>query len=165
MSIFRPKEKLNIFTDLDIPAYREKGFDTVLLDVDNTIAVPNTGSCDDRARKFIEDLKAAGFKVVIFSNNNEKRVKMFLGDMDTDCWHLALKPLPFSYWAVCKKMNTTPSKTIVMGDQLITDILGANLSGCHGIYCRQLQEKDSKMTAFNRRIEKFIWRNVLHEEM
>jgi HAD superfamily phosphatase (TIGR01668 family) len=89
MSIFRPKEKLNIFTDLDIPAYREKGFDTVLLDVDNTIAVPNTGSCDDRARKFIEDLKAAGFKVVIFSNNNEKRVKMFLGDMDTDYWHLA----------------------------------------------------------------------------
>ena len=128
------------------------------LDVNNRITVIE-------ARKFIEDLKAAGFKVVIFSNNNEKRVKMFLGDIDTDYWYLALKPLPFSYWAVCKKMNTTPSKTIVMGDQLITDILGANLSGCHGIYCRQLQEKDSKMTAFNRRIEKFIWRNVLHEEM
>ncbi|MBQ1382827.1 MAG: HAD hydrolase-like protein, partial [Solobacterium sp.] len=65
----------------------------------------------------------------------------------------------------CKRMGTKPERTIVLGDQLITDILGANLSGCYGIYCKQLQEKDSKMTAFNRRIEKFIWRKVLHEEM
>ncbi len=165
MSLFRPKEILKIFTDLDIPRYREQGFEMVLLDVDNTIAAPNTGSCDERARKFILDLQKAGFKVVIFSNNNEKRVKMFLGDLKADYWYLAMKPLPCSYLAVCKKMHVKPSKTIVMGDQLITDILGANLSGCYGIYCKQLQEKDSKMTAFNRRIEKFIWRNVLHEEV
>ncbi|MCR4634109.1 MAG: YqeG family HAD IIIA-type phosphatase [Erysipelotrichaceae bacterium] len=165
MSLFRPKQILDIFTDLDLSYYRERGFDTVLLDVDNTIAVPNTGSCDERARKFIEDLKTAGFKVVIFSNNNKKRVQMFLGDLQADYWYYALKPLPFSYLAVCKKMGTVPSKTLVLGDQLLTDILGANLSGCYGIYCRQLQEKDSKMTAFNRRIEKFIWRKVLHEEM
>ena len=165
MSLFRPKQILNIFTDFDIPCYRKQGFDTVLLDVDNTIAIPNTGSCDERARKFIRDLKDAGFRVVIFSNNNKKRVQMFLGDMDTDFWYLALKPLPFSYRAVCRKFNTTPEKTLVLGDQLLTDILGANLSGCYGIYCKQLQKKDSKMTAFNRRIERFIWRNVLHEEM
>lgn len=165
MALFRPKEKLGIFTDLDMSYYRDKGFDTVFLDIDNTIAVPDTGGCDERARQFIEDLKQHGFKVVIFSNNSEKRVRMFLGDMDVDYHYLALKPLPFSYLYVCRKMGTTPSKTLVLGDQLMTDILGANLSGCYGIYCRQLQEKDSKMTAFNRRIEKFIWRNILHEEM
>ncbi|MBO7676477.1 MAG: hypothetical protein J6S49_03075 [Erysipelotrichaceae bacterium] len=62
-------------------------------------------------------------------------------------------------------MNTTPKKTIVLGDQLVTDILGANLSGCYGIYCKQLQEKDSTITKFNRMIEKFIWRHILHEEV
>ncbi len=165
MSLFRPKEKLDIFTDLDMSHYREKGFDTVLLDIDNTIAVPNTGGCDERARQFIEELKGHGFQVVIFSNNNEQRVRMFIGDMDVDYCFFALKPLPFSYLYTCRKMGTSPSRTLVLGDQLITDILGANLSGCYGIYCRQLQQKDSKMTAFNRRIEKFIWRNILHEEM
>jgi HAD superfamily phosphatase (TIGR01668 family) len=165
MSLFRPKEVLNIFTDLDMPFYREKGFDTILLDVDNTIAVPNTGGCDERAARFISDLKDNGFKVVIFSNNNKERVKMFIGDIDVDYWYLALKPLPFSYLAVCRKMGSKPSKTLVLGDQLITDILGANLSGCYGIYCKQLQEKDSKMTAFNRRFEKLIWRYLLHEEV
>ena len=165
MAIFRPKEKISIFTDLDMKHYRELGFDTILLDIDNTIAVPNTGICDERAEKFIKDLEEAGFKVVIFSNNTKKRVEMFKRDIDveTNCW--SMKPLPFSFLATCKRMNTTPKKTIVLGDQLVTDILGANLSGCYGIYCKQLQEKDSTITKFNRMIEKFIWRHILHEEV
>ena len=165
MSLFRPKQILDIFTDLDMEYYRKMGFDTILLDIDNTIAIPNTGGCDERAKAFIQKLKDHGFKVVIFSNNKKERVKMFIGNMDVDFKSLAMKPLPFSYLAVCKEMGTSPKKTLVLGDQLLTDILGANLSGCYGIYCKQLQKKDSKMTAFNRRFEKLIWRYVLHEEM
>ena len=165
MSIFAPKQILDIYTDLDIKGYRKKGFDTVLLDVDNTIAVPNTGTCDERARQFIKELKENGFKVVIFSNNLKKRVKMFVGDLDVDYYYLALKPLPFSYLIACKMVKSKPEKTLVLGDQLVTDILGANLSGCYGIYCRRLQEEEGKSTKFNRKIENYIWRNVLHEKM
>ena len=165
MAIFRPKEKLQIFTDLDMDHYRDLGFELVLLDIDNTIAIPDTGGCDERAAAFIRKLKEKGFKPVIFSNNTEKRVRMFIGDQDVDFWHFALKPLPFSYLGVCMKYGVLPSKTIVMGDQLLTDILGANLSGCYGIYCKQLQEKDTPMTSRNRIIEKLIWRYLLHEEV
>ena len=165
MSLFRPKDKIDIFTDFDFTQYRERGFNTILLDIDNTIAVPNTGVCDERAEAFIKNLKEAGFNVVIFSNNTKERVERFIGDLDVNYNYWSLKPLPFSYLSVCKRFKTTPDKTIVLGDQLITDILGANLSGCYGIYSKQLQEKDSRLTAFNRKIEKFIWRNILHEEM
>ena len=165
MELFRPKEKLQIFTDFDMQKYRDLGFDTIFLDIDNTIAVPNTGTCDERAENFIKDLEEAGFKVVIFSNNTKKRVEMFKRDIDVDynCW--SMKPLPFSFLITCKRLGTDPSRTIVLGDQLITDILGANLSGCYGIYCKQLQEKDSRITSVNRKIEKFIWRHILHEEV
>ncbi|MBR4471210.1 MAG: YqeG family HAD IIIA-type phosphatase [Erysipelotrichaceae bacterium] len=165
MAIFRPKDKLQIFTDLDMDHYRDLGFELVLLDIDNTIAIPDTGGCDERAAAFIHKLKEKGFHPVIFSNNTEKRVRMFIGDLDVDFWHMAMKPLPFSYLGVCLKYGVLPSKTIVMGDQLLTDILGANLSGCYGIYCKQLQEKDTRMTARNRKIEKLIWRYLLHEEV
>ena len=112
-----------------------------------------------------ERLKDNGFIVLIFSNNNRKRVEDFIGDLDVEYNHFSMKPLPFAYWHVCRKYHVRPSRTIVLGDQLLTDILGANLSGCYGIYTKQLVETDSRITARNRRIEKLIWRYLLHEEV
>ncbi len=164
MAIFRPKDRIDIFTDLDVESYRND-FEMILLDIDNTITEPNTGMCDKRAADFIRKLKDNGFIVVIFSNNFRKRVEDFVGDLDVDFQHLACKPLPFAYWLVCLRHHVKPSRTIVLGDQLITDILGANLSGCYGVYTKQLVEKDSRTTARNRKIEKLIWRYLLHEEV
>lgn len=160
MALFKPKEILNIYTDFDGKKYLKDGFKAILLDVDNTIAIPDTGTCDEKAEAFINNLKSLGFKVVIFSNNNTSRVKMFIRDLDVDYYSFALKPLPFSYLNIARKLNVKPSEIIVMGDQLLTDILGANLSGCYGIYCKKLQEKDSTWTSINRRIENIIWRLI-----
>lgn len=164
MAIFKPADKIDIFTDLDIESYKGK-YKMILLDIDNTIAIPDTGTCDTRARDFIKKLQYNGFIVVIFSNNTKERVKKFIGDLDVEYQHMTFKPLPFSFWKVCKKYHVKPSETIVLGDQLLTDILGANLSGCRGVYTKQLIEKDSKVTARNRKIEKLIWRYILHENV
>ena len=165
MAIFRPKEKLNIFTDFDSKKHLEMGFETVLLDIDNTIAVPDSGVCDERAEAFIKKLQSEGYKVVIFSNNTKKRVLKFLRGIDANYVFYALKPLPFQYWRACLMTHTKPSKTVVMGDQLLTDILGANLSGCYGIYCKRFQDKDAPWTAFNRKLENLIWRYILNDEV
>jgi len=158
--LFKPKAILNIFTDFDMNKYYQEGFDTILLDIDNTIAIPDTGSMDERAKNFILDLKKTGFNVCIFSNNYKERVKSFIGDNDIDFMHMVCKPLPFAYLLAVLRYKTSNKRTIVMGDQLLTDILGANLSGCYGIYCKQLVEQDSKTTARNRKIEKIIWRYI-----
>ena len=165
MSLFRPKEKLNRFTDLDINSLKDRGFKAVFIDVDNTITAPNVGKLTDEAKKFIDDVKNAGIIPIIFSNNTKNRVKSFIGDYNVDWYYLALKPFPFAIWHVCRKFKLKPRECVVLGDQLLTDILGANLSGCYGIYSKQLQEKDTPITKINRRFEKFIWRHILHEEM
>lgn len=165
MALFKPKEILNTYTDLNIKELKDRGFKAVLLDIDNTIAIPDTGKCDENAKKFIHELQDNGFEVVIFSNNSEERVKHFLDDLKVRYVHNALKPLPFSYRETCKYLNLKPNEVIVLGDQLLTDILGANLSGCYGIYTKRLQEKDSFITSINRKVENFIWRYILHEEV
>lgn len=165
MALFRPKAIINKYTEFDINKYRQEGFEAIFLDIDNTIAIPDSGSCDEMAKNFIKKLQDAGYKVLIFSNNTKSRVKYFIGDMQIDYWFWAAKPLPFAYWLACVKMHCRPSKTIVLGDQLLTDILGANLSFTYGIYTKRLQENDSKITARNRKIEDFIWRNILNEKM
>ena len=90
MAIFRPKQILDIFTDFNALEFKEKGFKTVLLDIDNTIAVPNTGVCDKRAEIFISNLLEHGFNVVIFSNNTKERVIKFLNGLDAKYVYYAL---------------------------------------------------------------------------
>ena len=164
MALFRPKKILQIFTDFKPEDYADD-FDMIFLDIDNTMTQPDVGMQDERNRAFILDLLRHGFKVVILSNNNEKRVTDFIDDLDITYKHYALKPLPFAYWQMCAKMHVKPSRTIMLGDQLLTDILGANLSGCYGIYSKQLYEIDTPTTARNRKIENLIWRYLLHEKV
>lgn len=163
--LFKPHEILDIFTDFDIDAYWDRGYRLILLDIDNTIAIPDTGHCDDRAKQFIKKLQDKGFEVVIFSNNNKERVESFVDGVDVKYHYMAMKPLPFSYRSIAKKYCFTPKQTVVLGDQLMTDVLGANLSGCTGIYCKKIQEKDTPLTSINRKMENIVWRYILHEKV
>ena len=54
---------------------------------------------------------------------------------------------------------------ISLGDQMLTDLIGANLAGLYTVYTKQLVEKDSITTKINRKIERWIFKYVLHEEM
>lgn len=166
MNLFRPKQIINRFNELDIKKYKELGFNTIFLDIDNTIAVPDQGKLEGESLDFVNELITNGFKVLIFSNNNIKRVKKFVNNnKNVYYWAFACKPFPFAYWINCLRINSKLSKTIVLGDQLITDILGANLSKTYGIYTKKLVEKDSPWTSKTRKIEKYLWRHLNNEEM
>lgn len=158
MNLFKPKEKINIYSDLDIKKYANLGFKAIFLDIDNTIALSRIGNLDIKNEKFIDELQNNGIKVVIFSNAKRKRVLNFLQGKKLDYTYYSLKPLPFKFWIEAFKLRIKPKNILVLGDQLLTDILGANLSGCYGIYTKQLGDKDTFLTSINRRIEKFIWR-------
>ena len=148
MALFRPKQILPIFTEFDAKYYRERGFDTVFLDIDNTIAIPDTGTCDERAEQFIKNLRENGFRVLIFSNNNLNRVKMFIRDIDADIWFWAGKPLPFAYWMACLKLKTRPSRTIVMGDQLLTDVFAAKRNRLRAVVVKPIKKKENLLVSF-----------------
>ena len=165
MALFKPKQILKIYKDLDIKQLKDHGFKMVFIDIDNTIAYPDSGEFSDDAKKFVEDIKKAGLKPIIVSNNTRKRVKDFVGDVDVDYVYLAMKPFPFVFWFLCLKNKVKPSKCAALGDQLMTDMVAANLSGCYGIYCKKLYDSDTKLTSINRVFEKLIWRICKYEEM
>lgn len=164
MALFRPKQIIDRFDKLNIQDLKDRGFKAVFIDVDNTITLPDSGGLTDEAKKFIEDVKANGLIPIIFSNNTQARVKRFVGDYDIAnvCW--AMKPFPFSFWIIAAKYKISIKETVTLGDQLITDMLGANLSGSYGIYSKPLTKKDTPMTRFNRFFERIIWR-IIDEEM
>lgn len=165
MSLFEPKAILQTYTDFRPSEYKSLGYKAVFVDIDNTIAIPHTGVCDEKAEAFLNEIKNAGLKVVIFSNASEKRVLRFIRNIRLDYTYLSFKPFPFRLIRKCKQLGIKTKEAVVIGDQLITDVLCANLAGSCAIYSKQLQEKDTFITSINRRTERFIWRHILHEKV
>lgn len=164
-SIFKPCIIIDKFDNFDIKKYRSLGFDTILLDVDNTITPYYEKIPNQNGKNFVNNLKENGFKVIVFSNNTNKRVQKVAESINCDymCW--ALKPLKIGFKKAKKKYGIDLNKTICMGDQLITDVLGANRMHVYSIYCKPISKEDSFITSINRKVERFIFKHILHEEV
>ena len=106
----------------------EKGFHGIILDIDNTL-VPHNAPIDERAKGFIENLKSIGFGLMILSNNHEPRVKPFADAAGIPFLCDAGKPGPGGYLEAARLMGLERSEILCIGDQLLTDIWGANNAG------------------------------------
>ena len=165
MSIFKPNKLLKDFNELDIDYLKERGFNTVFLDVDNTITPYFVKIPDDKGKAFVEKLKNNGFKVIVLSNNTELRVKEVAKSIDCDYMPWALKPLPFKASKLIRKNKLDKDKIFIMGDQLLTDVLCGNLLGIYSIYVKPISEIDSFTTKINRKFERLIFKYILHEKV
>ncbi|MDO4500960.1 MAG: YqeG family HAD IIIA-type phosphatase [Erysipelotrichaceae bacterium] len=165
MNIFEPNKILQSYKDFDIDDFRKRGYKTILLDVDNTITPYYQKTPDEEARAFVKRLKDAGFEVIVYSNNTNKRVSSTAKTIECEyvCW--AFKPLPFKCWSLLKKKGFDKKTTLCMGDQLITDVLCGKLAGIYAIYVKPISEVDSFNTSVNRFFERLIFKYVLHEKV
>ena len=98
------------------------------------------------------------FKVTIVSNGKKKRVSNFADPHDIDYIFNAQKPLSKNYKKAIRLMDVPKNETIMVGDQLMTDIFGANLIGLKSILVIPVKSKDGYATLLNRRIESMIMR-------
>lgn len=165
MSIFKPNEILNKYSDLDIKGLKDKGFNVCFLDVDNTITPYDSKTPDEKAKKFVKSLKDNGFEVIVISNNTNKRVSKTAKEIDCEysCW--SFKPLPFKLNRLIKQKGLDKKKIFMMGDQLLTDVLCANNLGIYSIYSKPISEVETFYSSISRKIERFIFKHILHEEV
>ena len=67
----------------------------------------------------------------------------------------SLKPLPFGFLKAVKRVDEKKKNVALVGDQIFTDIMGANLSGMKSILLEPIQaEVDQKFIVFKRKIER-----------
>ena len=113
---------------IDFECLFQKGYRGLLTDVDNTL-VPHGAPVDERSAALIQKLRQMGWSVCIISNNDEERVKPFADAVECPYIYKAGKPGSKGYEAGMKRIGTTKEQTVFLGDQLFTDIWGANQAG------------------------------------
>ena len=134
----------------------------VIFDIDNTL-VMHGAPADDRSIALFERLRGIGFDSMLLSNNKEPRVKMFSDAVNSRYIYKAGKPSPKNYRKAMEQMNTTSENTIVVGDQIFTDVMGANIAGIRTILVKPIHPKEEIQIVLKRYIEKpILWAYNFH---
>lgn len=155
-SRFLPDLFVDTIYDIDTDVIKKKGIKVFVFDIDNTLAPYSVPCADDKLIKWVSDLKGLGFEVMLASNNGRRRVRAFAESIDCDYISRACKPLGFKIRRRLKRLNVDPSRAVLVGDQLFTDIWGASLMGMHSILVRAISEKEDWFVKFKRNIERRI---------
>ena len=107
-----------------------------------------------------EDLKNKGFKVIIFSNSHRRRLKPFKDELNVDCCASARKPFKEKFLLVLREYKFNINEVAIIGDQILTDVVGGNKVGILTVLINPISNKDFFITKFNRFREKRIMKRL-----
>ncbi len=145
----------NIYT-IDYKKLKNIGIRCLLFDLDNTIAPFNMKKPSKKIKDLIEKLKDMGFRVVLFSNAGKKKLTPFKEKLEVDCAASCKKPSKTKYLKVLKKYKLSENEVAIIGDQLLTDVLGGNRVGIFTTLINPISKNEIIFSRFNRIIENII---------
>lgn len=153
--ILYPDEYLPSAYQIDYEKLYREGCRGLIFDIDNTL-VPHGAPADKRAVSLFVRLKEIGFACVLLSNNKEPRVKRFSDRTGTLYIFKAGKPGRKGYQRAMELMHTNCKNTVFIGDQIFTDVAGANLAGIHSILVEPIHPKEEIQIVLKRYLEKIV---------
>lgn len=161
MKIFSPDYMFSRTIKITPNFLAQKGIDTLLLDVDNTLTthdnpVPAEGIID-----WLKLMRSEGIKLIIVSNNSDERVKPFADLLGLDYTFDAAKPLPKGFNEAMKKLGSEKNNTAVVGDQIFTDVLGAHRAGVPVLMVQPIELETKWTFKIKRPLEKPIVNHYL----
>ena len=152
---FYPDIWLDSTYEIDFEKMRKNGIRALIFDIDNTL-VPHGAPADDRAIALFRRLHELGFSMMLLSNNKEPRVKMFHDQVQVQYIFKAGKPKISGYERAMELMGTDRGNTLFVGDQIFTDVYGANRAGIHTILTRPIHPKEEIQIVLKRYLEKIV---------
>ncbi|MBE5866638.1 MAG: YqeG family HAD IIIA-type phosphatase [Lachnospiraceae bacterium] len=159
---FYPDCEVESVYSINFEALYKAGYRGVIFDIDNTL-VPHGAPATDEAVAFFEKLKKLGMATMLLSNNKEPRVKSFADAVKSPYIYKGGKPAKNGYEKAMKRMGTTVSDTIFVGDQLFTDVWGAKRMGIRNFLVKPIHPKEEIQIVLKRRLEKVVL-NSYHKE-
>lgn len=140
---------------IDYAGYYREGYRGLIYDIDNTL-VPHGAPATKEAQALFARLHDMGFRTCLISNNQEPRVAPFARSVQSDFVCNAHKPSRKNYIRAMEIMETGRENTLFIGDQLFTDIYGANRAGIPSILTKPIHPKEEIQIVFKRYLERIV---------
>lgn len=150
---------------IDYTKLKEKGIKCLLFDLDNTLAPYPIKNANEKLIELFTNLKEMGFQIVIFSNSGKKRVKPFKEELEVDCCASARKPKPKNFYRILQTYHLSESEVAIIGDQMLTDVLGGNRVGITTVLVNPISVKDPFWTKPNRMLERKVMKKLKDHDL
>ena len=154
---FYPSEYVDSVFSIDYEKLYNKGYHGLIFDIDNTL-VHHGDDSTEKVDNLFKSIKEIGFNTLLLSNNNEERVTRFNKNIGSLYICDAEKPKTKNYEKAVEMLNMKKSEVLVIGDQLFTDILGANKSNMDSILVKFIRQKNETSIGKRRKLENLILR-------
>ena len=157
---FKPTWMVNSIYAVSPAQLKERGIRAVFSDLDNTLIAWNNPDGTPELREWMTTLQEAGIPVIVISNNSKDRVAKATANLDLPFVSRSLKPLSFGINRARTKLGLKKSEVVMVGDQLMTDMVAANEAGVRSILVKPLLDTDKWDTRINRFFERIVWREL-----
>ena len=151
-----PKEYLPSVFQLTGEKLKALGKDTLIFDIDNTLVPYWIKTPTDELKAYFNSLRENGIKIAVLSNSKEVRSKTFCEEMNIPYYYRAKKPAREGMKKLLKKIDSKAESSVIVGDQIFTDVWCGNKCGVYSVLVKQVSPKDELITAPKRPFEKIV---------
>lgn len=166
MSLLRlvtPDAIVDRVEDISAALLEAWGVRGVVLDLDNTLVPWNTSDVTPQVRTWVTNLATAGIGACVLTNNYTRRASKVAQLLEVPIIKVAFKPSPWAFRLAMHRLGVEPTKGVVVGDQLYTDVLGGKLIGMRAILVPPLSTREFLTTKFVRWLERPVRERLLRE--
>lgn len=163
MNIY-PNLYLDSIKNINPELLKKNNIKGLILDVDNTL-IDYYKNLVSGAEDWCRELKDEGIKCIIVSNSNKKeKIETVAKKLDIPYILFAKKPFKSGFMKASKQLEIDPSKIAAVGDQIFTDIIGANRCNMFSILVKPVDKKDIFITWIKRPIENVLIQRYLKKK-
>ena len=150
---FVPEYYFDTFDMASAEFLLEIGVRGVILDVDNTLEPYENATPGVRVLEWLKSLSENGIKAAIVSNNNRERIEIFNKELGLPFYAKAGKPFKKNILLAMRDIGTGKEETILIGDQVFTDVWAAHNAGIRAVLVPPIRDKRDILTRLKRLLE------------
>lgn len=156
--LFRPTYYLKNVFCIDENFLAENGIEALVLDMDNTLSMHGNPAAEEGVMEWLARMRELGVKMRVVSNNTTRRVKPLAEKLGLPYTANGAKPLTFGVTRAMRAMNADRSSTVIVGDQIFTDVLAGNLKGIRTVLVNPFHLENKWTFKLKRIVESIVFK-------
>ena len=142
-----PNYRFDCITQIHRKWLKQKEIYAILLDVDCTLKYYRSTTVLPEIATWLERKQKQGFQFCLLSNGRQHRIRLMAEELGLPFLAPAYKPFPSSCQRAMRMLYLDPQYTALIGDQVFTDVVAANLAGIRSILVKPLRPQEEPLFA------------------